>query len=67
MGAGSMFNNDADVSRANDSPRNRLIKVDDEVDEPLNGTKKIEVGGLAGSQLNPRKSLTMSKSQMQKS
>ena len=67
MGAGSMFNNDADVSRVNDSPRNKLIKVDDEVDEPSNDTKKIEVGGLAGSQLNPRKSLTMNKSQMQKS
>ena len=67
MGAGSMFNNDADISRANDSPRNKLIKVDDEVDEPSNDTKKIEVGGLAGSQLNPRKSLTMNKSQMQKS
>ena len=67
MGAGSMFNNDADISRANDSPRSKLIKVDDEVDEPSNDTKKIEVGGLAGSQLNPRKSLTMNKSQMQKS
>ena len=64
MVAGSMFNNDLDVSHAvNGSPGQQLIKVDDNF-EPSNDTQKITVGGLAGSQLNPRKSLTMSKSQM---
>ena len=64
MGAGSMFNNDLDASRAVDgSPRQQLIKADDNF-EPSNDTQKITVGGLAGSQLNPRKSLTMNKSQM---
>ena len=62
MGDASMFNNDMDVSR----DQQKLIKVDDDGGddgEQLNDTKKIEVGGLAGSQVNPRKSITMSRSQ----